>query len=269
MDDLLQEGVMAFNEGRREEASRKFSAFVTQSPESETGWGWMYNVCNTDQERIHCLKQVVRINPNNVKANQILHTLMGLDFPLDLPQSSPAFSQLPPSFQTPKSVVNPSGVQTNPKNLDNISILLIVILVLLSMFWMGIGLVQLISLPIIGLWNIFISIINLALIRGIIKRTKNLLNELYFLSVLGTIGGVIQMLAMSAYLQACVIPLYGALGVLAYLNQDLYKSVPPQSTPVAIKSENTIDIGSILFYIVVVFLLVVLGGVVLFAIFIN
>jgi len=72
MDDLLQHGVAAYKAGKREEARRIFIMVVKQSPESQHGWGWMYQTSNNDKERIYCLKQILRINPKNQKVNQLL-----------------------------------------------------------------------------------------------------------------------------------------------------------------------------------------------------
>jgi hypothetical protein len=265
MDDLLQQGVQAYRAGKRDEARKFFITLVKQSQDDERAWGWMYNVCNTDQERIHCLKQVVRINPKNEKANQLLNQLIGFDFPLNIPQPIISTHQAP-SIQPPNQTQVTNSVPIKSNNLDNISIIIIVILVILSMFWMGIGLLQIINSPLLGFWNIFISLINLSIIRDIVKRSKSALNNLYFLAVLGTIGGAIQMVT-GAVSQACVIPLYGALGVLAYINQDVYKvDTTPQKTVAQKKKEGS---DTILFYVAVAIMLLCIIGLVGYALTIS
>jgi len=72
MDDLLQLGIAAFESGKIDEARRLLLAFVDQNPDNESGWGWLFNVCDTDKERVDCLEQVIRINPHNEKAEQLL-----------------------------------------------------------------------------------------------------------------------------------------------------------------------------------------------------
>lgn len=72
MDDLLQQGIEAYRAGKRDEARNLFIALVKQNQDNERAWGWIYNVCDNDKQRIHCLKQMLRINPNNTKANELL-----------------------------------------------------------------------------------------------------------------------------------------------------------------------------------------------------
>lgn len=91
MNDLLQQGIQAHKSGDRETARRVFITAVKQYPNSEQAWGWMFNVCNTEQERVHCLNQVLRINPSNEKAKQLLDKLTPQDFPFERnPPAAPA-----------------------------------------------------------------------------------------------------------------------------------------------------------------------------------
>ncbi len=90
MNDLLQQGITAYKAGKRDEARNIFIALVEQTPDNERAWGWMYNVCNTDKGRIHCLKQIIRINPKNEKANQLLAKFTKTNFSTkQLPQLAP------------------------------------------------------------------------------------------------------------------------------------------------------------------------------------
>jgi len=89
MDDLIQQGVNAFKSGDHETARKLLINAVKQYPDNERAWGWMYNVCRNDKERIHCLKQVVRINPKNEKANQLLNELTVANLPLERPAVTP------------------------------------------------------------------------------------------------------------------------------------------------------------------------------------
>jgi hypothetical protein len=97
MEDLLQQGITTYKAGKRDEARKIFITVVKQSPDNERAWGWMHNVCNNDQERIHCLKQVLRINPKNEKAHQHLQQLLDPSFPSELPLSPVSSVPLSPT----------------------------------------------------------------------------------------------------------------------------------------------------------------------------
>lgn len=105
MDDLLQQGIAAYRAGKRDEARKFFVAALKQNRNDERTWGWMYRVCNNDTERIDCIKQMLRINPKNEKASQLLAKLTN-DNPV-LPQpsvSSPKLESHSTTEQTPLPV---------------------------------------------------------------------------------------------------------------------------------------------------------------------
>ena len=115
MDDSLQQGIIAFKSRELETARALFSTAVKQNPDSERAWGWFYNVCNTNEERIECLQNIVRLNPQNEKASQILDELMEADFPLELPFSQPATAAMhkpntPQSEQSKIPAINNSSL---------------------------------------------------------------------------------------------------------------------------------------------------------------
>ena len=90
MSDLLQQGITAFRSGKRDEARRFIAAFIKQDPNNETGWRWLFNVCDTDTERYVCLSQMVRINPQNEKASQLLKEYSSPKQPVEQPVKLPA-----------------------------------------------------------------------------------------------------------------------------------------------------------------------------------
>ena len=75
MDDLIKQGAAAAKAGDIDTARRLLVQAVKQSPDDEKAWGWLYNVCKNDQERIDCLTQIIRINPENQKAQEFLGNL--------------------------------------------------------------------------------------------------------------------------------------------------------------------------------------------------
>ncbi len=91
MDDLLQQGIAAYKNGQHQEARALLAAFLKENMHSEAGWGWFYLVCETDQERQDCLKQILRINPLNTIAVQY----MSQYHPLEGPPQAPELEELP------------------------------------------------------------------------------------------------------------------------------------------------------------------------------
>jgi hypothetical protein len=75
MDDLIQQGVDAYKSGDHETARKLLTEAIQLYPNNERAWGWMCNVCTNDQERILCLKQMVRINPDNQNTRKELMNL--------------------------------------------------------------------------------------------------------------------------------------------------------------------------------------------------
>ena len=86
MDGLLQQGITAYQNGKRKEAREILEIFVRHNPDNADGWDWFFNVCKTDKERVNCLKQMIRINPHNEKAIQLLKKYTLTEQPLELPK---------------------------------------------------------------------------------------------------------------------------------------------------------------------------------------
>lgn len=139
------------------------------------------------------------------------------------------------------------------KQMNSLSIIIIILLIIMGLFWLTIGFLQLgiSGLSITGLTidptltgtvdsessktllgysvtgifcgatNIIISVINLLIIRDVVKRNKRVIGELTFLGIGGSIFGMIQLFTGSL-LQACAIPLYIILAVLAQINKQEY-----------------------------------------------
>ena len=125
MDDLIRQGAAAFKAGDLETARNLLTEAVNQFPDDERAWGWMYNVSTDDEERIHCLKQMLRINPQNEKAQSML---MGLESQTQNPSAADSeslSSQQPEvSFETSQATLASSLSQIALSQIqpENISI---------------------------------------------------------------------------------------------------------------------------------------------------
>jgi tetratricopeptide (TPR) repeat protein len=96
-NDLLTQGIAAIKAGNIQEARRLLDLAIHASPNDERTWGWFYSVCVNDKERIRCLKEVLRINPNNQRAKQKYDELLTLE---------PPISSYAPNVSIPQSRVN-------------------------------------------------------------------------------------------------------------------------------------------------------------------
>lgn len=228
--DSLQLGIAAYKAGQKETARAHLLKAVREQPDSEQAWGWLSNTAQKPEERIYCLRQVVRINPANSSAAKLLKELEGNDW----------LAAGPPAAVPEKASVSPPptspGISTpavrTPAGSDSVQTILVVLLVVMVLFWLGVGLLQLFfsldpnestfDLLCFGGGNIVFSIINGSLIVPTANRKKSVLQSLYFLAGLGSAVGMLQLLFGSAYLQICAIPLYILLGILAYANREAF-----------------------------------------------
>jgi len=72
---LLKRGIAALKTGQKAEARRLLGHVVQQDKDNETAWLWLSGAVDTDRERIRCLRETLRINPNNQHARRGLEML--------------------------------------------------------------------------------------------------------------------------------------------------------------------------------------------------
>jgi tetratricopeptide (TPR) repeat protein len=78
-DDYLEQGIAAVKAGKIQEARKLLDAAIRAAPDDIRTWSWFYDVCLNNTERIKCLKQILRINPNLEQAKQRYNELMGME----------------------------------------------------------------------------------------------------------------------------------------------------------------------------------------------
>ena len=76
-DELLQQGIAAARAGQQDLARQLLAQAIKANPNSEAAWIWMSSVVATNEQRIHCLRQVLVINPANELAQRGLKALGG------------------------------------------------------------------------------------------------------------------------------------------------------------------------------------------------
>ncbi len=129
MADLVQLGINAYKSGNMETAREFLTEAVKLTPQSERAWGYLFNVSTTDQERIRCLRQIIKINPGNSKAASLLEQLKTRFPELAEPEPGPDepdalgvpdFSELRQSFlekikELDKNELPPQQTDPSPK----------------------------------------------------------------------------------------------------------------------------------------------------------
>jgi hypothetical protein len=75
IDDLLNQGIAAVKEGRKDKARRLLAQALEQDEHNEMAWLWMSGVVETDAERRICLENVLKINSSNTIAQRGLERL--------------------------------------------------------------------------------------------------------------------------------------------------------------------------------------------------
>lgn len=68
MNELTQRGINALRAGDPATARSLLSAAVKQDPNDSTAWLWLSGAVEGDEERIQCLEQVLRLEPDNAAA---------------------------------------------------------------------------------------------------------------------------------------------------------------------------------------------------------
>lgn len=68
MTTPTQQGIEAMRRGDKATARQLLQQAVQQNPQDVNAWLWLSGAISTDQERLECLQQVIRIDPENAVA---------------------------------------------------------------------------------------------------------------------------------------------------------------------------------------------------------
>jgi predicted Zn-dependent protease len=90
---LLQQGIAASQGGRPDMARDLLRQAIQMDPGNETAWLWLSSVAQDTKERVFCLRQVLKINPQNEHALKGLQALGGGPSPEG--PATPAVSHAP------------------------------------------------------------------------------------------------------------------------------------------------------------------------------
>jgi hypothetical protein len=82
----LTAAIAALRQGNKTEARRLIISVLKDDPSDETAWSWACEVAATPEERAHCLKQILAINPDHTEARHYLAQLQTIS-PAKMPAS--------------------------------------------------------------------------------------------------------------------------------------------------------------------------------------
>lgn len=121
MDNLLQQGIAAAKAGENGRAFQILTRATQDRALAEQAWLWLSGVVEHDSERLFCLDNVLRINPDNEPARRGSMVLRQKGvFPSTPmpPRAAPEVKPEPLPVQPPPRPFPPPEPQVSPKNIQ-------------------------------------------------------------------------------------------------------------------------------------------------------
>jgi hypothetical protein len=113
MDRWTRLGIEAYRSGNRAQAQRFFRYALMENPDDVRCWLWLVEVVDTDVERIHCLEQVLKIDPNHALARKALEDMSDRIESTRLPHVSP-FGGYVSEEESPEPTLSSVEVRSTP-----------------------------------------------------------------------------------------------------------------------------------------------------------
>ncbi len=114
----LQQGIAAAKAKQNDDARRLLQNAIRLNPRNETAWLWLSSVAKDDRERVFCLRELLKINPQNDMA---LKGLRALGVAVTPPEGAAAAeAPLPTEVKSPIPRLTPDKVQAAQAALEPI-----------------------------------------------------------------------------------------------------------------------------------------------------
>lgn len=88
LEDMLSNGIAAVKAGKMDKAQEWLVALLQIDRYNEQGWLWLSGATDNDQDRLDCLREVIKINPDNAFAQRGLAALQARVQPPSAPTES-------------------------------------------------------------------------------------------------------------------------------------------------------------------------------------
>lgn len=94
MDRWTRLGIEAYQSGNRDQAQRFFRYALMEKPDDARTWLWLAEVVEPDSDKVRCLEQVLKIDPQHALAQTALDIYKTRANRANLPHVSPFGSEL-------------------------------------------------------------------------------------------------------------------------------------------------------------------------------
>lgn len=127
---LTAQGISALKAGDKKEAQKWLRLALKRNPNDITAWLWLSGAVESDDERLECLQQVLRIDPDNAPALTGISKLKAKpkSFETPIPGGEPAVSPFIengiedlPLKSHPPSKVSPFALEKHQKNQEKLA----------------------------------------------------------------------------------------------------------------------------------------------------
>ncbi len=117
---LTAQGVAALKSGDKEDAQKWLRLALKRNPNDVTAWLWMSGAVESHEERLECLQQVLRIDPNNEHALMGISKLKATPKPVEepIPEPEPAISPFVEGVEQEAPAISSSPAQVSPFTLE-------------------------------------------------------------------------------------------------------------------------------------------------------
>ncbi len=75
MAEKLQQAIQLIKSGDKQAGRKLLADLLAGDPRNETAWLWLAGVVDADEQRLYCVKQVLKLNPDNQAAQRALESL--------------------------------------------------------------------------------------------------------------------------------------------------------------------------------------------------
>jgi hypothetical protein len=132
----IQSGIEALRAGKKREARRIFGDIVRNSPDNAEAWWYLSGVVDNPEQKVHCLRQVLRIQPQHEEARRLLNQQEGrtaaVTPPRGLPRPVLDVTEADGALTVSGDLAPINSLEDEPENRDILIMVISVVVALLA-----------------------------------------------------------------------------------------------------------------------------------------